>query len=178
MASSLQFIKKVIGTNVSNFELTNIFSDKYDIYQIQITQAEISNDDYNYFRVINASGTDSGSNYDYANFFMYGHTTFADIKAEGSTTANYLGYLYPANYDDGIGVTMSVFNPYDSSSYTSFSAKVSGHADGVGLYGSTSSMIHKVTQQITGLSIQRTGTFKHIKANIYGVKRWVVVLLS
>ena len=170
MATSLQFIKQVTGLDVASLELTDIFSSEFKVYEIQIVQAEVSNDDYNYFRVINASGTDSGSNYDYANKIMYAHTTPADVKAENSTTANYLGYLYPANYDDGICVTMQVFNPYDSSSYTSFTAKSSSFADGVGLYGFTSVMQHKVTQQITGLSIQRTGTFKYIKANVYGVR--------
>ena len=170
MSTNLQFIQQFTGDTVANFELTNIFDSKYDIYRIDLIQEEVSADDYNYFRIINASGTDSGSNYDYANKIMYAHTTPADVKAENSTTANYLGYLYPANYDDGIGVTMQVFNPYDSSSYTSFTAKSSSFADGVGLYGFTSVMQHKVTQQITGLSIQRTGTFKYIKANVYGVR--------
>jgi len=170
MATNLQFIKQVVGTDVASLEMTDIFSANYDVYQIQLVGAEVSNDDYNYFRVINASGTDTGSNYCYADLLMYSFTSFAEVKSASSTTANYLGYLYPANYDDGIGVTMTVYNPFNSSSYTFFNAQFSSFANGVGLYGGKAIMAHKVAEQITGISLQRTGTFKKIIANIYGVK--------
>ena len=170
MSTNLQFIKQVVGTDVASLELTDIFSADYDVYQIQLVGAEVSNADYNYFRVINAGGTDTGSNYTYANLLMYAHTTFAEVKSTGTTTANYLGYLYPANYDDGIGVTMTVYNPFDSSSYTFFNAQTSSFANGVGLYGGKVIMAHKVAEQITGISVQRVGTYQKIIANIYGVK--------
>jgi len=167
---NLELITSQTGTTVANFDLTNIFSDKYDVYKIQLFDEEVANADYNFFRVIRSAGTDSGANYDYANLAMYSFTSFAEIKATGSTTANYLGYLYPALYDDGIGVTMYVFNPYDSSSYTFFTAQSSSFANTVGLYGFKSIMVHKVAEQLTGISIQRTGNFNKITANVYGVK--------
>ena len=169
MAGSLEFITSQTGTTVSNFEITNIFSDKYDVYKIQLFDEEVANSDYNWFRVIRSAGTDTGANYDYANLAMYAHTTFAEIKGS-STTANYLGYLFPSTYDDGIGVTMYVFNPYDSSSYTFFSAQTSSFANTVGIYGFKSIMVHKVAEQITGLSLGRSGNFNKITANVYGVK--------
>ena len=57
MATNLQFIKQVVGTDVASLEMTDIFSADYDIYQIHFVGAEVSNDDYLYFRVINVSGT-------------------------------------------------------------------------------------------------------------------------
>tara|TARA_R100001460_G_scaffold82206_1_gene123203 strand:- start:498 stop:1010 length:513 start_codon:yes stop_codon:yes gene_type:complete len=170
MATNLQFIKQVVGTDVASLEMTDIFSADYNVYQIHFVGAEVSNDDYVYFRVINASGTDTGSNYDNADLLMYAHTSFGEVKSKSTTTANYLGYLYPANYDDGIGVTMTVYNPFDSSSYTFFNAQFSSFANGVGLYGGKAIMSHKVAEQITGISVQRVGTYKKIIANVYGVK--------
>ena len=170
MASNLEFIKQVVGTDVASLEMTDIFSANYDVYRIHFFDAEVSHDDYNYFRVINASGTDSGSNYCYADLLMYAHTSFAEVKSTSTTTANYLGYSYPAGYDDGIGVTLDIYNPFDSSSYTFFNAQFSSFANGVGIYGGKAIMAHKVAEQITGISLQRTGTYKKITANIYGVK--------
>ena len=38
MAGSLEFIKNVNGSsNVSSFDVTNVFSDKYDVYKIVTT---------------------------------------------------------------------------------------------------------------------------------------------
>ena len=170
MATNLEFIKQVVGTDVASLELTDIFSANYDVYKIQLVGAEISNDDYVYFRVINASGTDTGSNYCYATLLQYAHTAHGEIKSAGTTTANYLGYLFPANYDDGIGVTLDVYNPFSSSCYTLFKAQFSSFANGVGLYGGKTVMAHKVAEQITGISVQRVGTYKKIIANVYGVK--------
>jgi hypothetical protein len=170
MSTNLQFIKQVVGTDVASLELTDIFNANYDVYKIQLVGAEVSNDDYVYFRVINASGTDTGSNYCYADLLMYAHTSFAEVKSAGTTTANYLGYLFPANYDDGIGVTLDVYNPFNSSSYTFFQTQFSSFANGVGLYGGKAIMAHKVAEQITGISVERVGTYKKIIANIYGVK--------
>jgi hypothetical protein len=167
---NLELITSQTGTTVASFDLTNIFSGKYDVYKIQLFDEEVASADYNSFRVIRSAGTDSGSNYDYANLAMYSFTSFAELKGTSSTSANYLGYLYPASYDDGIGVTMYVFNPYDSSSYTFFTAQTSSFANVVGLYGFKSIMVHKVAEQLTGISIQRTGNFDKITANVYGVK--------
>ena len=171
MSTNLQFIQQFTGDTVANFELTNIFDSKYDIYRIDLIQEEVSNDDYNYFRIINASGTDSGSNYCYSNHLMYAHTTSAQVKSNSTTTANYVGYLFPAGYDGGVGATIMVYNSTDSSSYTFFTVKVSSFANGVGLYGGRAIMSHKVEEAITGLSFQRTGNFNKVKANVYGGKK-------
>ena len=171
MSTNLQFIQQFTGNTVANFELTNIFDSKYDIYRIDLIQEEVGNADYNFFRIINASGTDSGSNYCYSNHFVYAHTTSAQIKSNSTTTANYIGYLYPAGYDDGIGATIMVYNATDSSSYTFFTVQASSFANTIGLYANRGIMAHKVEEAITGLSIQRTGNFNKIKANVYGVKK-------
>ncbi len=170
MATNLEFIKQVTGNTVANFDLTNIFSDKYNVYRIQIFDEEVGNDDYNYFRVIRSAGTDTGSNYCYATLLMYGHTTFVQSESTSTTTMNYIGYLYPAGYDDGAGITIDVYNPFDSSSYTFFNTQTSAFANGVGVYTSKGIMAHKATEQVTGISIQRTGNFNKVTANIYGVK--------
>tara|TARA_B100000965_G_scaffold371036_1_gene359618 strand:- start:54 stop:566 length:513 start_codon:yes stop_codon:yes gene_type:complete len=169
MATNLEFINKIEGDTVANLELTNIFSSKYDHYKIQIYEEEVGNSDYNYFRIINASGTDTGSNYAYSSHLMYSHTTYAQVKSTGTTTANYLGYLFPAGYDDGIGVTLDVYNPADTSSYTYFISSSASFANGVAYYGVKGWHIHKVEEAITGLSIERTGNFNRVKAIIYGV---------
>ena len=167
---NLELIKSQTSTTVANFELENIFSADYDVYKIQIFNQEVANSDYNFFRVIRSAGTDAGSNYDYANLGMYSFTTYGDIKAESSTTANYLGYLFPSTYDDGIGVTLYVYNPFSSSDYTFFTATSSSFANTVGLYSFKSIIMHDVAEQLTGISIQRTGNFNKISANVYGVK--------
>ena len=167
---SLEHIISVHSQGVASLDLTNIFTDKFSVYRVDLWNADVSNDDYTYFRIINASETDSDANYDNASFFMYTHTTDAQIKTENTTTANYLGYQYPAGYDDGMGATMYVFNAADAATYTAFTAQTVSFADGVGMYNNSGIMMHKIAEAVTGLSFQRTGTFNNIKATVYGVQ--------
>ena len=167
---SLEHITSVSSQGVASFDLTNIFNDKFSVYRIDLWNADISNADYTYFRIINSSETDSDSNYDMANYFMYSHTTDAPSYSENITTANYLGYQYPAGYDDGMGATMYVFNAADAATYTAFTAQTVSFANGVGMYNSNSIFMHKVAEAVTGLSFQRTGTWNNIKATVYGVQ--------
>ena len=167
---SLEHIISVHSQGVASLDLTNIFNDKFSVYRIDLWNEEVGNADYNYFRIINASETDSDSNYDSANFFMYSHTTDAHVNAENSTTANYLGYIHPAGFDDGIGIIMYVFNPADTATYTAFTAQAVSFANTIGHYNNNAIMMHKVAEAVTGISFQRTGNFNNIKASVYGVQ--------
>ena len=166
-----ELIKTQTSTTVADFDLENIFTSDYNVYKINLFNMEAANSDYIFFRVINASGKDSGSNYDYGGELLYTHTTHdLTVDATSSTTANYVGYFFPAGYDDGNGATIYVYNAPDASTYTAFTVHAVGFANGIGQYGNKSIMLHDVAEAVTGISFQRTGNFDKISANVYGVK--------
>ena len=166
-----ELIKSQTSTTVADFRLENIFTSDYNVYKINLFNMEAANADYIHARILNASGEDTGSNYDYGGELLYTHTTHdLTIDATSSTTMNYVGYFFPAGYDDGMGATIYVYNAPDASTYTAFTVHAVGFANGIGQYGNKSIWLHDVAEAVTGMSFDRTGNFDKISANVYGVK--------
>lgn len=165
-----ELIKTQTSTTTADFDLENIFTADYNVYKINLFNMEAANADYIFFRIINASGKDTGANYDYGGQLLYTHTGHdLTVDATSSTTANYVGYFHPAGYDDGNGATIYVYNAPDASTYTGFTVHAAGFGNGIGQYGNKSIMLHDVAEAVTGISFQRTGNFDKISANVYGV---------
>jgi hypothetical protein len=71
---------------------------------------------------------------------------------------------------------MTIFNPYDSSSFTFATTSNAGGTTASGnLFGYKSINSHNVAEQITGLEFSVTGggsyDFDRIQASVYGVKQ-------
>jgi len=174
MASKLEYIKSQTSRDVATFDVEDIFSAEYDVYKIHLTKLEVSNDDYNWMRVINASGSaDTSSNYVFGSLLTYAHTGFAEgARSTGTTTWSYHNYAHPANYDDGAGSTIYIFNPFSSSDFTSMTYWSLGYSSSSNyLYGFKGIGIHKSAESITGLQWGRTGTFQNVKVDVYGVAK-------
>ena len=94
MATNLQFIKSVSGSDVSIFNITNCFSSSYDVYQINIV--EYINDDLSDFfamRFIDSGGNIiSDTEYAYANLNMRSYTSFSQNKSASTSEINNIGY--------------------------------------------------------------------------------------
>jgi len=170
MAGSLEFIKSASGSGVSSLSVTDCFSDKYDVYMVSITKLDLSVQNYIEARVIDSGGVDSTSNYDFASLELVANTSFAEKRNTGQT-----GWATSISYqntgaDDGVGITMYVFNPYDSSSFTFVKSHSSAYYSGGGL-GYQMIGVHKVAEQITGINFfPRSGTLDNMTINVYGVK--------
>ena len=80
MATNLEFIKSASGTQVSTLDVTDCFSDKYDVYKIIFNGTNTDTAGiYSAFRVI-VGGTAQASGYDNATLFLKSYATFTEER--------------------------------------------------------------------------------------------------
>lgn len=169
MATNLEFIKSASGSSVSSLSVTDCFSDKYDVYMVSISKLDVTAQNYLDARLIDSVGVDSTTNYDYAGLELVAGATFAEKKNTGQSLWANLSYQN-TGADDGVGLAMYIYNPYDSSSYTFFNSHSTSYYSASGI-GYKTIGVHKVAEQITGIQfLPRSGSFDNITINVFGVK--------
>ena len=173
MATNLQFIKSVSGTSVSALDLTNCLSADYDVYYLSITKLD-QNSSSNEVKInfLDSGGSQiTSTSYDQATLVMKSNTSFSESKSTDATFG-FIAYGVRGS-EDGIGLGMYIFNPYDSSSYTFFTVQNSYIVlGGSNLEGYKKIGVLKSAEQLTGIKFAcgGGGTYDNITVNIYGVK--------
>ena len=176
MATDLQFIKSVTADNVTNIDIPDCFSDKYDVYKIFLTKTDLGTGFTNAWanmRVLKASdGTsDTTANYDSAGQMQYAYTSFGENRYTNSTQiVNTFSYSDTGSYNNGGEVT--VYNPFDSGSYTFFTGQGANNiwtGSISSLVGNKSIAVHKVAQSNSGLQILIPDITTMV-IKVYGVK--------
>ena len=173
MATNLQFIKNVKGSsNVSSFDVTNVFSDKYDVYKIiaRITTdssfLEVS------MRLLDSGGSEiSSAEYDHAFQELRSSTTFGEGKNTGQTQI-----IRTMRTGSGLDATGSnviyMYNPFNSSSFTFYHYQVSAFSTSTPQLGGQKGIgVHKSAEQITGFKyfVSSNNITSH-NVTVYGVK--------
>ena len=83
MAGSLEFIKSASGTSVSTIDVTNCFSNTYDVYAFSIAKIVSTGSGYINLRFLDSGGTViTTSNYDYANLIMLSYSSFLEQREQ------------------------------------------------------------------------------------------------
>ena len=169
MATNLQFIKSASGTSVSSLDVTDCFSDKYDVYKIVISKIDVSTANSSTIRLLDSGGSViSASEYDTANLRLRANASFEELKYTGQTSFQYTLSI-EADSSDGGGMVMYVYNPNDSSSYTVIQYQEASYS--TNYLGYKSIGVHKSAETISGLQFITTGgTYDNITVNVYGVK--------
>jgi len=171
MATNLQFIKSASGSGVSSLSVTDCFSSQYDVYQIVIDTYEATTQQELAIRLLDSGGSViSASEYDRASLTMFSYMGFIEFRGTSQNKIQYLGWNSATSV--GFGLSMNIFNPYDSSSYTFFKNQTSTFANGDGLIGYKNIGVHKSAEQITGINLlgESGHNLANIKVSIYGVK--------
>lgn len=170
MASNLQFIKSA-STTASTLNVTNCFNDVYDSYKIFVSDYENSTNTTNFnIRLLDSSGnTISANEYSYATHILNSNASEQGYRAASNTFLRY----FPATHSTqkvGVGTAIYVFNPYDSSSYTTLNWQGTGWS-GTVMYGYKALGVHKSAEQITGFQVYaNSGTMIDFEVSVYGVK--------
>ena len=170
MAGSLEFIKSASGSGVSSLSVTDCFSDKYDVYYISIVTFEPTSNATGQIRLLDSGGTViSDLEYDHAQLQV---KTYASFSEERNTGVSYLGstYFSDGGDDKGVGLSLYIFNPYDSSSFTFGLWKSAGWNQGSGGIGRQGIGVHKSAEQISGIAFSRSAGTQDVEAKVYGVK--------
>jgi len=172
MATNLQFIKSASGTSVSSLDLTNCFSANYDVYYLSITKLD-QNSSSNEVKInfLDSGGSQiTSTSYDQATLVIKSNTSFSENRSTDATFG-FIAYGVRGS-EDGIGLGMYIFNPYDSSSYTFFTVQNSYIAlGGSNLEGYKKIGVLKSAEQLTGIKFAcgGGGTYDNITVNIYGL---------
>ena len=173
MAGNLEFIKSASGSNVALLDITDCFSNEYETYKVvydYVRAYDISG--YVRTRLLDSTNTViDASEYDYAELAMRSYNTFFENRGTNNSQFS-IGYSY--DYNTG-GGEMTIFNPYNSSSYTFVNNSNAGGTILNGdLFGYKNIAVHKSAEQINGLRILVTGggsfDFNEITIKVYGVK--------
>jgi len=170
MATNLEFIKSASGTSVTSLSVTDCFSADYDVYYVSITKTDVTVQTYSYVRFLDSGGSViSASEYDYAELGLLSYGSFGENKNTGLTAIQHID-LSGTSTAQGIGNSLYIFNPYDSSSYTFTAGQYSGHSSS-GMAGGKNIGVHKSAETITGLNYLRgSGNFDSVTVNVFGVK--------
>ena len=168
---NLEFIKSASGTSVSSLSVTDCFSADYDVYMIQMNEYDTTANVSPLFRFLDSGGSEVLTTvYDMANLVLRAGNTFLEEKATNSTRIANFSYATTTNV--GVGNTIMVFNPYDSSSY-SFLTYQTAHWQHINNYMEGRKSIAVCTQTAihSGFKIYPdSGTIDKISVSVYGVK--------
>ena len=170
MAGSLEFIKSASGTSVSTIDVTNCFSNTYDVYAFSIAKVVSTGSGYINLRFLDSGGSViTTSNYDYANSIMLSYSSFLEQREEDNNAIDRIMRRDGTSAQNGGGFHY-IFNPYDSSSYTFYQGQSGGSIiTGSGLVGLKSIGVHKSAEQITGFQINASAALT-LEVSVYGVK--------
>ena len=175
MATNLQFIEDFeITSSVSTFNCDNVFTDKYDVYQIVGYGFETGGSTaYGNLRLIDSSGNvESGTTpgYNFAYLSLKPEADFGEAKGQsGSFIQEFFGN--PDAAPQGSGTVGYIYNPFDSNSYTFFSWQ-SVHSQGTPERMYKGVGVHKSAESMRGFQLMdnlgNNVTAGHI--SVYGVK--------
>ena len=173
MATNLEFIKSVNTTsNVSSLSLTDVFSSRYDHYQVHLNVDDVDAEVAIEFRMINSGGVVSSSNYDHCHLFMRaGSGSTSPGSYEGADKWQYSMY---AEYNAGGFCVMNIFNPANSAKWTMMEYQTATH------YYASSTAVHlgrkgfgvlRVAEAHTGVQVYASSAIiTEAKSSVFGVK--------
>lgn len=149
-----------------------LFTTAYDNYLVILKMdGSTTNSETIQTRLIDSGGNViSDSEYDNASWQMFAHAT--DDKDNGQNESSIQDIF--GTYDqlaEGLGASVYIFNPANSSSYT-FLQGASVSAFNGNIKTTKSMSVHKVAEEIIGIQffITNTDYFLNAVASVYGVK--------
>lgn len=171
MASNLEFIEKRTSSNVVSATYTNMFSTKYNIYELYFEMQYNASSYFDSYLLDSSGNVLTDSNYDVSIYEMKSWTSFNQYKYQNSTIwRDFTGYL--ENYNVGGIARMTIYNPTNST-YTLANTVGMGKTSG-GLFGVQGQGIYTATTPVYGMKFQASGggttTFDFLNVSIYGVK--------
>lgn len=147
--SNLRLINKTsISASANTFSITDIFTSDFSIYKLQLKDFVNDSACYLNARFINSSGSVVATSYDNAQHLTDFGSTSSDNNSTSRTQIEYLSY-FGSGATNNTDLTMYIFNPYLSSSYTFLLNQGMGYI-GRGQHSKSLSVL-KQTSVITGI---------------------------
>jgi len=172
--SNLRLINETeITSTINTLNITDVFTDDFDIYVIEATDIAMTNGggDYLFGRVINSSGSEITSNYDYASQYIPSSSGVAEERLTSKTEWESISFIGNGTNDTG-EMYMYIFNPTNSSSYTFYlSQTMSYRTSTPQSYTWRSIGVQKSTTSVTGIQFSaKTGNMDGGTFRTYGLR--------
>jgi len=163
--SSLRLLSDTTASSVTSVSITDVFTTDFDIYKITTYQEGFSGNTSIDARFINSNGQIvTASNYDLARMLQKADGTFTQERTH--TNADFRSFGEAD--DDGSASLSYIFNPMNSSSYTSI---INQNASGRGYMMKGIAILKQMTQ-IAGIEFfsDNGGTMTKFQCKIYGLR--------
>ena len=171
MATNLEFINQTTASSVSSLDITDVFTAKYDHYQVHVS---LDTDGAGYFEIRLLQADDSLANdskYDICSWDLKSDNSFAKysfVNQDGGVGWRGIGGY--VDDGDGYGITLNIFNPFASDKYT-FGLAQSGSISASKLFGTKAMGVYNSVQSLGGYRVICSGspTLNYVVATTYGV---------
>ena len=168
---NLRLLSESSGSSTSSYQVTDLFSSDYNIYQIEITEFQQTTTFSGGLRFIESGGgIISTSDYEWARHSLRSYGSYVDDRSTGGSDIQYIVGSTASSPDSSTAGTIWIFNPTDTSTYTQAIFQNTNWLVGNGIAGSKSIAILKTTANVTGFNIYSTGTMGSIKTKHYGLR--------
>lgn len=165
MATNKEFIKKVSARDVTSLEFTDIFSDRYDVYNVilEFTRSGTNQKQANILTLLDSSGTEITSGYGYTIMQLNLNTT----GTYSERNDNSHGDITWISYDNEGSADIMIYNPFSSTAATFINGNSIGDT-----YGWLGSAWLNNTTSCSGLkwTFNGTGQYDEIIVKVYGIK--------
>ena len=167
--SNLRLLNETTATNVTQINVTDVFTTDFDIYKIAFdysfdATANIS------ARLLNSSGSAISANYDFA-YLQTRTDAFSEGRGAGQTLFYYLGSALAGSTLGG-GTILYIINPFSSSTYTFMLWQNSGAYNSSFALGYKAIAVLKQTSSVTGFQLDTLTSANFTNTNIqtYGIR--------
>ena len=145
--SNLRLINETSFSSVSTVNVTDVFSEDFDIYKITYDNGG----QYGLLKFINSAGSIVSSSYDTARHNLKLNTSYSETRVTGQTVGIYA--FSESSSADGGGNVLYVFNPFSSSSYTFVIAQTVDISTSTNHRIAKTIGVHKITASMSGFQL-------------------------
>ena len=166
--SNLRLINETELSSATIFDITDVFTTDFDIYQLTLNNMNTSADAGVYIQFLNTSGSLVNTNIDYATLEMYSNTTFGSTRATNTSLVKFA--TCGGATAESMSAELWIFNPMNSSSYTFGLSQSNAFENNMESHKTI--FVQKQTQQIAGLRFiaQSSATMSGAIARVFGLR--------
>ena len=167
--SNLRLLNETTATNVTQINVTDVFTTDFDIYKIEFDYSFDATANVS-ARLLNSSGSVISADYDWA-YLQTRSDTFSQGRGQGQTLFYYLGSSL-AGDELGGGTILYIFNPFSSSNYTFIIYQNSGAYNSSFPLGYKGITVLKQMSSVTGFQLDTltSSNFTNTNVRTYGLR--------
>jgi len=168
-------IGEFTGSSITNFDMDNIFSSQFDVYDIKFNSVDLvdgTNSSWKMRFIDSAGSVVSGSTYSSTgSMFRTDSDSWSYSNSQNDITYANLGFRGGYSDDTEGMCSVTVFDPYNSSVYTTVYSEVSAWYSSGFVWIYKMANVEKTQQAIRGVRFYGDSNFNSVSATVYGIEK-------